>query len=64
MVGRTLYYFGDLNTNYDLSTPGWREAGYCPLQFQQPVVPEDVNTNYAKDGDDANSSNPFEKAGT
>ena len=56
------YYFGDLNTNYDLSTPGLAGGIIARYNFNNRLCLR-MSANYAKVmADDANSSNPFERA--
>ncbi|MCB0549056.1 MAG: outer membrane beta-barrel protein [Phaeodactylibacter sp.] len=58
----TSYYFGDLNTNYDLSMPGLAGGGLVRYNFNNRLCLK-LSANYGKImADDANSSNPFEKA--
>ncbi len=56
------YYFGDLNTNYDLSMPGLAGGAIARYNFNNRVCFK-LSANYGKVmADDANSGNPFEQA--
>lgn len=56
------YYFGDLNTNYDLSMPGLAGGIIARYNFNDRLCFK-MSANYGKVmADDANSSNPFEQA--
>jgi len=56
------YYLGDLNTNYDLSMPGLAGGVLARYNFNERLCMK-ISANYGKVmADDANSSNPFERA--
>ena len=56
------FYFGDLNTNYDLSSPGPAGGLVARYNFNKRICLK-VSGNYAQvSADDANSSNSFERA--
>ena len=56
------YYFGDLNTNYDLSTPGIAGGAIFRYNFNERLSLK-FSGNYGQvSADDARSSNLFEKA--
>ena len=56
------YYFGDLNTNYDLSTPGMAGGIITRYNFNNRLAWK-MGANYGKlMADDARSSNAFEQA--
>lgn len=56
------YYFGDLNTNYDLSTPGLAGGMLVRHNFNNRLCMR-LGASYAQvSADDANSSNAFEQA--
>lgn len=58
----TAYYFGDLNSNYNLSLPGIGGGMMARYNFNERVCVK-LSGNYASvRGDDAVSSNPFERA--
>ena len=55
-------YFGDLNTNYDMSNPGIAGGLLARYNFNKRVCFR-ASANYLQvSADDANSSNPFERA--
>lgn len=57
----TSYYFGDLNTSFNLSTPGIA-AGLKGRYNFNPRVAWSFSANYARvNADDARSENPFER---
>ena len=58
----TAYYFGDLNSNYNLSLPGIGGGMLARYNFNERVCVK-LSGNFARvRGDDAVSKNPFEQA--
>jgi hypothetical protein len=60
--GGTALYLGDLNTNFDLSMPGWFGGSMFRYNFNERIAMRlAANAGYIH-ADDAISSNPFERA--
>ncbi len=60
--GGTSYYFGDLNTNFDLSKPGWFAGAMFRYNFNERIALRFAGNGGFISADDAISSNPFERA--
>ena len=56
------YYFGDLNTNYNLTRPGFSAAGIARYNFNNRVCMKFGATYGRVTADDADSDNAFEQA--
>lgn len=60
--GGTSFYFGDLNTNFDLSKPGWFVGSMFRYNFNERIAMRLAANGGFIHADDANSRNPFERA--